>query len=126
MARPDHRGNLIIGRLGRLPLHAERSPLTHHRFQGPVDRGPSAPGNGTWSVVPSPLAGKCSPGAERFGFSGVAASPEEAVFSLGECLGSGAGHSNPLTLIKSASSEPLNIASIPLTSSEVDFLEVIH
>jgi len=127
MARPDHRDNLIVGWLGKLTMFRQGSPLTRHRLPGPVDRGPSAPGNGTWSVVPSPLAGKCSPGAERFRFSSVVASPEEAVFSLlRECLESGAYHSNPLTLIKNASSEPLNIASIPPTSKEVGFLEVVH
>jgi len=125
MARPDHRGNLIVGWLGRLPLHAERSPLTRHRLSGPVDRGPSAPGNGTWSVVPSPLTRKHSPGAERFRFSSVAASPEEAVFSLlGECLDSGADHSNLLTLVKDTTLKRLNFTSIPPLPKRRGLLEV--
>ncbi|MFB6216998.1 MAG: hypothetical protein ABEJ72_08540, partial [Candidatus Aenigmatarchaeota archaeon] len=81
MARPDHMDNLIIGWLGKLPLHAERFPLTRHRFQGPVDRGPSTSGNGTWSVVPSVLTNMLLPEVERFRFSNVGAFPEEAVFS---------------------------------------------
>jgi len=125
MARPNHMYNSIIGFLGELPLRTERFSLIRNRFRGPVDRGPSAPGNGTWSVVPSALTDTHLPGAERFRFSNVATYPEEAVFSpFGECLDSGANHSNLLTLFNSARFDYLNIVSIPPTSKEVGFLEV--
>ncbi len=119
MIRPDHRDNLIIGFLGELPLHTERFSLIQNRFQGPVDRDPSTPGNRTWSLVPSALASTLLPEAERFRFSSMVAFPEEAVFSPSrECLKSGANHSNLLTLTKNMCSSHLSITSIPLPPNQ--------
>ena len=98
MARPGHIYNLIIGWLGKLPLYAERSPLTHHRSQKPVDHDSPTPENRTWTVDPSVLTNNLLPEVEKFRLSNEKAFPEKAVSPLPrESLKPGTNHINLLT-----------------------------
>ncbi len=120
MAGPNHIYNLIIGFLGELPLHAERFSLIRNRFRGPVDRGPSTYGYGTWSVVPPTLTGMLLPEVEWFGFSDLATCPETVFSHLRECL-AGVYHSHPINRV---SLSHLSIASIPPLPEGRGLLEV--
>ncbi len=114
MAEPGHIYNLIIGWLGKLPLYAERSPLTHHRSQKPVDRDSPTPENRTWTVVPPVLTNMLLPEVKKFRLSNEKAFPEKAASSLPrECLKPEANHTNLLTLTNSTFSSYINSTSIP-------------